>query len=167
MEPEILRRGKALHKGVQEDWDRTAQDGKVNVEHVTSPTQASYGSRRRRVGRLDLFVDEPGDFVAVVGIKSTDWDRVKAANRRELVASHRRRVWRYMEEYLDGEGIAVCAGIIYPRSPTTPGWREFIETYLNDYGLRLFGMMILARRDWWSRALAEYRHPTGFLPGQV
>jgi hypothetical protein len=137
MEPEILRRGKAFHKRVQEDWDRTARDGKVNVEHVTSLTQASRGSRRRRVGRLDLFVDELGDFVTVVEIKSTDWDRVKEANRSKLVASHRRQVWRYMKEYLDGEGIAVCAGIIYPKSPTTPGLKEFIETYLNDYGLQV------------------------------
>lgn len=37
MEPEILKRGKAFHKRVQKDWEKTAE-GKINSEHVIKLT---------------------------------------------------------------------------------------------------------------------------------
>ena len=87
--------------------------------------------------RWYYFVDEMNDFVSVVEIKSTDWDKVKERNRRKLVSSHRRQVLKYIEEFVDGENMDVCPGIIYPRSPSTPGLKEMIEHELNDYGLQV------------------------------
>jgi len=89
-EPEALRRGKAFHKRVQSDWEKTAKDGKVNLEHTINIIKDSSGLKRIRRGRLDLFVNELGDFVSVVEIKSTDWDRIRPENRRRLLSSHRR-----------------------------------------------------------------------------
>ena len=136
MEPEILRRGKAFHKRVQEDWEKTAE-GKINREHVIKLTLVPGGARHKKVGRLDLFVDEIGDSVSIVEIKSTDWDQIKEKNRKKLLASHRRQVWRYIDEYIDVKNISVCPGIIYPKSPKIPGLKHLIESYLNDYGLQV------------------------------
>ena len=136
-EPDILRRGKAFHKRVQDNWKRTAEGGNLTKEHTIELSQVSATPRLKRRGRLDLFVDELGDYVSVVEIKSTDWDKVKENNRKKLLGSHRRQVWKYIEEYLDVEKIDVCPGIIYPNSPTSPGLKEMIENYLNDYGLQV------------------------------
>ena len=85
---------------------------------------------------MDIFVDEASDFVSIVEIKATHWDRILPRNRQRNLASHRRQVWRYIEKYADVDHTDVCAGIIYPSAPTTPGLKERIEEYLNDYGLQ-------------------------------
>lgn len=92
------------------------------------------GSRARH-GRIDIFIDEIDDFVTVVEIKATNWDAVK--HRRKLLASHRRQVLRYVDKYLDSDKVNVCAGVIYPRAPRTPGLKEEVETYLNDHALQV------------------------------
>jgi hypothetical protein len=86
---------------------------------------------------MDIFVHESGDYVTVVEIKATDWDRVLARNRRRLLGAHRRQVWRYIEKFIDGDHLNVCSGIIYPAAPVTAGLREEVETYLNDCGLQV------------------------------
>lgn len=137
MEPEILRRGKEFHQRVQSEWEGPAADGHIYPEHSILVGRVSAGAKRIRRGRLDLFIDEMGDFVSVIEIKSTDWDRVKPENRRKLMGSHRRQVWNYMEKYLDEDEANVCPGIIYPRSPETPGLKEEVEEYLNGWGLQV------------------------------
>ncbi len=137
MEPEILRRGKAFHKRVQADWEKTAKGGKIKPEHTIPLSLLRKKANRPKSGRLDIFVDEMGDFISIVEIKSTDWDKVKAKNRKKLLGSHRRQVWKYIEEYLDVIKIDVCPGIIYPTAPDTSGLKEMVEAYLNDYGLQV------------------------------
>jgi len=53
------------------------------------------------------------------------------------LASHRRQVWKYIEEYVDYEKINVCAGIIYPHSPKKGGLKKWIEDYLWEFGLQV------------------------------
>ena len=91
MEPEILRRGKEFHQQVQLNWKNTAE-GKIHLEHKIARSLNDPNTIRLRRGRINLFVDEIGDFVAVVEIKSTDWDKVKSTNRRKLMSSHQRQV---------------------------------------------------------------------------
>lgn len=134
-EPEILKAGKQFHKKVQDDWSLTAKDGKICPEH-TIPLVPNKSIHKKR-GRLDIFVDELGDFVSVIEIKSTDWDVVKPKNRKKLLGSHRRQVWRYIDRYLDVEKVDVCPGIIYKSPPTTPDLKKDIEAYLNDWGLQV------------------------------
>ena len=79
MEPEVLRRGKRFHKRVQDDWQQTAE-GNIQREHTIDLLSGRSPNGRRRRGRLDIFVDETSDYVSVVEIKATDWDRIKPAN---------------------------------------------------------------------------------------
>jgi hypothetical protein len=136
MEPRILKRGKEFHKRVQKDWDDNAEGGRIFNEHMIPLIKKSSINHKKR-GRLDIFVDELNDYVSVIEIKSTDWDKVKEKNRKKLLSSHRRQVWKYIEEYIDIKKIDVCPGIIYPKSPSTAGLKKLIEKELNDYGLQV------------------------------
>lgn len=137
MEPEQLRRGKEFHKLVQADWLDTVTDGTPQPEHGVRFGVLPKKGTRVRHGRIDIFIDDIGDFVTVVEIKATDWDAVKKENRRKLLGAHRRQVFRYVDKYLDQDGVDVCAGIIYPRSPISPGLKEEVEAYLNDHALQV------------------------------
>ena len=132
-EPDLLRRGKRFHRRVQEDWERTAQ-GEIFVEKTIPLLQPKAVGRRRR-GRMDIFVGEDDGMVAVVEIKATDWDRVRHVNR--VLRSHERQVWKYVTKHLDGDGLTVCPGIIYPTAPSKPGLKEEIEEFLNAQGLQV------------------------------
>lgn len=82
-----------------------------------------------------MFVDDTGDYVSVVEIKATDWDRIKPANITRNLGSHARQVWNYVEKYHIGDGIDVCAGVIYPTAPTVSGSKDRVEDYLYDRGI--------------------------------
>ncbi|MCB2211330.1 hypothetical protein KQI52_04385 [bacterium] len=87
---------------------------------------------------MDLFVDELADYVVIVEIKGTNWDQIKPKNVKKLLGAHRRQVWRYIDEFVDGEVFtSVCAGMIYPTAPDTPGLKEQIEEYLNEWALQV------------------------------
>ena len=131
-EPEILRRGKRFHKLVQQEWLDETKDGKPRPE-FTIPQDIAGIARR---SRLDILVDELGDFVSIVEIKSTDWDTIKPKNRIKLLGSHRRQLWRYIDPYVDS-GINVSPGMIYPAPPRTEGLRDIIEDYLNDWAIQV------------------------------
>lgn len=134
-EPEVLARGKRFHRRVQRDWSIEAE-GDVYPEH-TIPLLASGSFRRRRHGRLDIFVDDVGGCVVVVEIKSTDWDQIPPRNRQRNVSRHRRQVWEYVDEYLASGEVDVVAGIIYPREPRDHEVRDQIVGYLNDWGIQV------------------------------
>ena len=40
-------------------------------------------------------------------------------------------------EPLSSTQIDVCPGVIYPKAPITPGLKDLIENYLNDYALQV------------------------------
>ncbi len=137
MEPECLRQGKEFHKKVQLDWDLSIKDGHPNIEHTISLQRNQSRLKHIKRGRLDIFVDELGEFVSVVEIKSTDWNKIESKNIRKLLASHRRQIWNYISKYRDDEKIDVCPGIIYPNVPISNKLREDIEEYLNSYGIQV------------------------------
>ena len=134
-EPRLLKEGKEFHRKVQHDWELTAKDGKICSENTVYLVPKK--SIHKRQGRLDIFVDDVGDFVSIIEIKSTDWDAVKPKNRKKLLGSHKRQIWGYIDRYLDVEKVDVCPGIIYKSPPSTPGLREEIEGYLNKWGLQV------------------------------
>jgi hypothetical protein len=137
MEPFQLKAGKDFHRRVQADWEETAKGGRIVAEHTIRLLPAAEDAKHIRRGRLDIFVDQLGDFVTVVEIKATDWDRVIQRNRARLLGAHRRQIWRYIEKFLDDDNVSVVPGIIYPSTPSTPGLREEIEAYLGSYGLQV------------------------------
>ena len=131
-EPKQLRRGKQFHRTVQRHFERYGIDGVVRAEKSVSLT---IGLSCVRKGRIDVLVDELGDFVAVFEIKATDWNRVKAKNVVRNLWSHQRQLFKYVDEYTEVMGSGVCLGIIYPRPPRGDSLREKIETYLAEYGV--------------------------------
>ena len=137
MQPKVLTRGRAFHARVEADWKNTAKDGEVRLEKTIPLLQNPGEAQRVRRGRMDLFVEELGDFVCIVEIKSTDWDAVKPQNRRKLMGAHRRQIWKYIDEYLMTHELEVCPGIIYPKPPNTAGLRVEVETFMSEYGLQV------------------------------
>ena len=134
-EPEQLKRGKKFQAAVQADWEVTAQ-GNICIEATIRLEQIRKKTGRRKRGRMDIFVNEIGvDYVSVVEIKATDWDLIKDSNITKNLGSHRRQIYKYIEEYLDGEGVSACPGLIYPTAPKTEGLRDRIEEYLGSYGI--------------------------------
>ena len=133
-EPRQLRRGKVFQREVQDDWSETAA-GRINIECTIPLLPVADGRKKLRRGRMDIFVDEMGEMVAVVEIKATNWDSIIPRNVTKNLGSHRRQIYNYIEKYLDGEGKTVCPDLIYPKAPKKPGLKERIEEYLNDYGI--------------------------------
>lgn len=133
-EPTILRKGKEFYKLVQSEWKRTAE-GNIQCEQTIDLLKRSKKTNHVRKGRMDLFVNEIGDYISLVEIKSTNWDTIPEKNIMRLVSRHRRQVWNYIEKYLDGDGVELYAGIIYPIAPKQKGLREQIESYLENYGI--------------------------------
>ncbi|QQR72940.1 MAG: hypothetical protein IPJ17_15805 [Holophagales bacterium] len=136
-EPVLLRRGKAFHQRVQADWLANASGGTVRLEHPVEVRHLPAGARHFRRGRIDVFVDPSGDFVTVVEIKATAWDRIKPANRRKLLASHRRQVMKYADTYIDRDELWVCAGVIYASPPRDLAMRSEIERYFEENALQI------------------------------
>jgi len=131
LEPEILRRGKQFHQRVQSDWEQTAEGG-IHKEHGIVLSVVPKQPTHIRRGRIDLFIDQVGGFVAVIEIKSTDWEGVKPSNRHKVLASHCRQIWNYVAKYVDEDRTNVCPGIIYPRAPKSLSIRQEVEKYVNE-----------------------------------
>ena len=135
-EPSQLRRGKAFHKLIQAEWQKEAEGDISSERQVTKPNG--------RKGRVDVFVndDDPKSSVAIVEVKSTDWDRIKAENVRRNVRRQILQIWSYIEsqiiggEYVvGGEGKAVCPGIIFPRRPQDRQRMKLIEELFLEEGI--------------------------------
>ena len=73
-EPEALKRGKRIHKLIQDEWIDEAKGGTHRTERYIKRLN---GKR----GRVDILVEEMGDFVSVVEIKASDWDRMTDSKR--------------------------------------------------------------------------------------
>jgi len=135
-EPERLRRGKAFHRLIQDEWAKEAE-GEVKAErHIIKPNG--------RRGRVDVFVgdDDPDGVVAIVEVKATDWDRIKESNLRRNARRQIRQIWSYIESQIlggkyaaSGEGKDVCPGIIFPRRPRNPARLATIEAMFEQEGI--------------------------------
>jgi hypothetical protein len=129
-EPSNLWRGKQFHKLIQEEWLATSE-GNPQPERTVDRVNG-------RKGRVDLFVDEIGkDFVSVVEIKTTDWDRIKDSNVRRNVKRQARQVWRYIQCQLELRNLSVCAGIIFPKLPINLALGERIESMFEEEGIQV------------------------------
>ncbi len=132
-EPIALRRGKWFERIVKADWRLGAEGDVLHEEAITLSLRAAKHGKKRR-GRMDMFIDETSGYVTIVEIKATDWDRVKRVTR--LLGSHRRQVWKYIDEFDVGR-VNICPGLIYPTAPKQEGLKDRIEEYLNGWGLQV------------------------------
>ena len=135
-EPLQLKRGKEFHKLIQQEWQRAAQGEVKSEKHITKPNG--------RKGRGDVFVndDNPKSSIAIVEIKATDWDKIKAKNVRRYIRRQINQIWSYIEsqilkgEYVKGgEGKSVCPGIIFPKRPKDKERMELIEKMFYEEGI--------------------------------
>jgi hypothetical protein len=116
-EPRRLAKRKLFHSKVRVEW--------VGVKGAAPEVSITDPKKRRR--RIDILVDEGEDWVAVVEIKGSSWDRMRPERVRPNALRHARQVWRYVEPFFDRIGKDVCPGIIYEKVPTTPGRLEEME----------------------------------------
>ncbi len=136
-EPKQLSRGKAFHRRVQAAWAGEISGAPILAEKTVGLVDGPDGTVRRGSGRIDILVSQYDDFVSVIEIKATNWDRIKPANVRRNLASHVRQALSYIDAYVEGEGVNVCAGIIYPSAPRSSSLKSEIETYLNEQGFQV------------------------------
>lgn len=135
MEPEQLKRGKAFHSEVQRDFANNSKDGEVIAEAFIPLDLIKKGKH----GRADILIEDLGDFVTIIEIKGTDWDRVAERNVKRNLYRHQKQTFRYIDEFVQNQGLSVCLGIVYPAPPTRPGLKAFIEDHmLDEYGLPVY-----------------------------
>jgi len=135
-QPAQLQRGRDFEARVKADWSNSAE-GVLENEKTIDLVRGLTRRGRRRQGRMDIFVSDAGDFVVVVEIKATDWDRILPKNVQRNLAAHRRQVWKYIDKYLDVDQVSVYAGIIYPQAPKRAGLQDRIEEYHGSYGIQV------------------------------
>jgi len=129
-EPTALKRGKRFHKLVQEEWLATAKDGRPRPERYIK----RLGGKK---GRIDILVEELGDFVSIVEIKATSWDRMKAKNVVRNVRRQIRQIWSYVEAEIEHYEMEVCPGVIFPELPRDPKRLALIESLFNEEGIQV------------------------------
>lgn len=133
-EPERLKDGKRFQEIVQQDFEQHSKDGTVRREAVVSFKELK--KIKQKSGRMDILVEELGDFVTILEIKATDWDKIKPKNIKRNLYRHQKQLFNYIDKYVEIDHLDVCLGIIYPQPPQTKGLRKFIEEYLADnYGV--------------------------------
>jgi len=129
-EPERFVRGKQFHKNLQRDWKNgvnRAQGKKVtHEEEITKPSG--------RKGRIDIFVNADDNLMAIVEIKSTDWDKMTLEAVRRNVRRQANQIWDYIESQLE-QGKDVSPGIIFPERPKNPERLRLIEALFDERGI--------------------------------
>jgi hypothetical protein len=133
-EPEQLLRGKQFQEVVQRDFKRNNREGKAYAEETVS--FEGLGQVKQNYGRMDILIAELGDFVTILEIKATDWDRIKPDKVKRNLYRHQRQLFMYVNKYVEIDEVDVCLGLIYPKPPRTPGLRDLIEaTLMTNYGV--------------------------------
>ena len=130
IEPERFSRGKKFQKLVQADFERNTKDGIARREQRIIFKMLE--KIRQKSGRMDILIAELDDFVTILEIKATDWDRIKPKNIKKNLYRHQKQLFGYVEKYIEIDKMDVCLGIIYPEPPRNKGLREFIEKHLEE-----------------------------------
>lgn len=125
-EPKILSQGKKFHKEVQSNWEQTA-DG-----HIFS--ERSIKAPNGKKGRVDIFVEVDGEYVAIAEIKNSAWDLMTPEALRRNVKRHIRQVWKYIDSQLS-KGKVVTPGIIFPNRPKETEVMLLIEKMFEEEGI--------------------------------
>ena len=130
MEPKQLSAGKRFHRVVQAHWQKTNQGGTFLKEKVLRTDQDIDSHSKKR---MDILINDMGDYVAILEIKNTFWDRILEKNIRRNLNRHQNQIYKYIEEYINSN-ISVCPGIIYPKRPSKE-LTQYIENYHDENGI--------------------------------
>lgn len=129
-EPRRLASGKSFQRIVQADFEAHSKDGRVRREQRV--TFERLKGIRQKSGRMDILIAEIGNFVTILEIKATDWDRIKPGNVKKNLCKHQRQLFNYVDKYVEVDKLDVCLGLIYPKPPKKKGLREFVERRLEE-----------------------------------
>ena len=125
-EPAQLKRGKEFQKIVQSDFKQNNKSGIICIERHVSFEGVS--KLKQQKGRMDIFVfEESDDFVTVLEIKATDWDKIKYGNIIRNLYRHSKQLFNYIDKFMEIDKKSVCHGIIYPAPPKSKELKSFIE----------------------------------------
>jgi hypothetical protein len=125
-EPDRLRRGKQLHKKIQQEWESEAQGDVTSEKAIKKPSG--------KPGRVDIHVQADDELSAVVEIKNSDWDAMLPHRVRPNAKRYARQIWTYIESQLR-QGQDVSPGIIFLNQPKVSGRREQIEQLFDEEGI--------------------------------
>jgi hypothetical protein len=125
-EPDRLRRGKAVHRRIQDEWEDTAEGDVWSEKPITKPGGGP--------GRIDVHVQADEELVAVVEIKNSDWDAMTEEAVRRNAKRYARQLWNYIEAEIEG-GFQVSPGIVFPTKPKTERRCAEIERLFEDDGI--------------------------------
>jgi hypothetical protein len=125
-EPERLRRGKAVHRRIQNEWKAQAEGDVWPEKPITKPSGRS--------GRIDVHVQADEGLVAVVEVKNSDWDAMTPKAVRRNAKRYARQLWNYIDVEIEG-GFQVSPGIVFPTKPKTEGRLAEIERLFEDDGI--------------------------------
>lgn len=125
-EPKRLREGKAFHRKIQQEWLDEAE-GQIELEKGIKKTT---GQR----GRIDIMVDAQEETKALIEIKASDWDAMSDQSVRRHVRRQIKQIWDYIESQPD-DANGVCPGVIFPKRPTDPTRRKWIEDAFIEEGI--------------------------------
>ena len=134
-EPIALKRGKAFHKLIQQEWEKEAEGDVISERYIVK--------KNGRRGRVDIFVDdEPEAPIAIVEVKATDWDKILSTNINRNINRQIKQIWEYIESQIingkytkGGEQKDVCPGIIFPKMPCDKCLKKYIEERFEEYGI--------------------------------
>ena len=125
-EPERLRRGRAVHRKIQDEWEDTAEGDVWPEKPITKPSGRS--------GRIDVHVQADEGLVAVVEVKSSDWDAMTPKAVRRNAKRYARQLWDYIEAEIE-DGFQVSPGIVFPTQPKTEGRLVEVERLFDEEGI--------------------------------
>ena len=132
-QPKSLQRGKKFELLVKSDFGGQNRSKDVHFE-ATIPFDYKKDFKRKS-GRADILITGTEDFVTVLEIKVTDWDKIKPKNVKKNLWRHQRQLFSYIDKFLDFDKMDVCPGIIYPEPPRDVRLRNLVESYLENYGV--------------------------------
>lgn len=131
VEPAQLRRGKLFQRKV-----RVAFSGFESRQYQTLFEHSV--AHKNRKGRADIVLTDDGDFLAVLEIKATKWNRIRTDNINRNLWRHQHQLLRYIDKFLEVDQLSVSPGIIYPQPPRDEALRKHIEAYLEDRGIPVY-----------------------------
>ena len=127
-EPSQLRRGKEFQKIVQADYQKNSKGGGVGIEEFVSFKDMD--GTKKKSGRMDIIIhDSSENYVMIIEIKATDWDKIKSKNIKRNLYRHNKQLYTYIDKFMTIDKYDVGLALLYPEPPKTEGLKEFIEKY--------------------------------------
>ncbi len=127
MEPEQLIRGRVFQTEVQADYKKNTKGGGFGKEKEMLYKNEK-GRIKGNIGRMDIVIDDTdNNFIMIMEIKATDWDKIKPKNIIRNLYRHGRQLHKYIDKFINVNNYDVGLAVIYPEPPLKEGLREYIE----------------------------------------